>query len=184
MLPYETLRNKIAQLNSQTQAFTTELYELVKDYKNKPNVNEILGYFTYSVNITRDPKEENIILGDFHIHNLTGNSLAVLYVCFKVSTTSTYKFTGKYLTKSAKTDSSQPISYWQQLPDRNEEHEYWFQLTPNKEVQPLEKIAFSDFQIRWKNTRSNACSIQAFLYTESEKEGINSLNSISVNMTE
>ncbi|MBC5636349.1 hypothetical protein [Ornithinibacillus hominis] len=182
-MSFDTLRNKIAQLNNQTQAFTTELYELVKDYKSKPNINSILGFFTYSVNMTSDPKEENIILGDFHIHNLTGNTLAALYLCLKVNTTSTYKFTGKYLTKSAQADSSEPFSYWQQLPERNEEHEYWFQLTPNKEVKPLEKIAFSDFQVSWKNTRSNVCSIQAFLYTESEKEGINSLNSISVNTT-
>lgn len=181
-MSYDLILEKITKLNNQTEAYTTKIVQLLEGYRKRLNLSTLLGYFTYSISTTNDRTEENIILGDFHIQNLTDATVEELYLCIKINTTEAYKFSGKYFTNTFNMDNKTLSSQWQKFKNPNEENqqEHWFRLVDQKVLLPLETISFRDFQITWKNEGPFSCSIQAFVYTQFEKNGIDSINTINV----
>ncbi|WP_026908038.1 hypothetical protein [Paucisalibacillus globulus] len=178
------LQEKITLLNNQTKAYANEIKTIIKEQHNRQNNASIIGYFTFSISTTNKKNEKNIILGDFHIKNLSANTINNLYLCIKIDATDKYNFSGKYKTTKLQNDRTASSSYWSlfTVPDKEDENEYWFQLSNQKQLLPHETLSFSDFQINWTNKDVYSCSVQGFIYTDFEKEGIFALNNVNVSI--
>ncbi|GGA75921.1 hypothetical protein [Ornithinibacillus halotolerans] len=177
------LLEKITLLNNQTKTFVEEIKELArKQHPSNPVTPSLLGYFTFSINTTSNINEENIILGDFQIKNLSPNTINDLYISIKIDATDRYNFSGKYKTNTYQTDRS-ISTYWNrftQTDGEDEDNVLWFKLNNQKTLLPFETISFSDFQLTWKSESFFSCSVQGFIYTDFAKNGITALNSINV----
>ncbi|SET76921.1 hypothetical protein SAMN05216389_12633 [Oceanobacillus limi] len=187
MKDQEIIQEKLSVLNNQTKAYVEDMKQLVMKYKRKSKHSSLIGYFTYSLSTTNNRREENIILGDFHILNLTEDTINNVYLCLQINTKDTYDFSGKYRTNKMKLDNTSSSSLWElfeeNINDEDQEQDqkdHWFRLAEEQQLSPLETISFSGFQIKWKNQGSFSCSVQAFIYSNAEEKGITSLNSINV----
>lgn len=175
------IQEKISVLNKQTEAYITAINQFFMGQNKIPQDSSLLGYFTYTVNTSNDDLGENIIIGDFQIKNLSNRTVEELYLCIKVDATDAYKFSGKFYVSNFNNNNS-PASYWRQFQTNEEvsDNEHWFQLIEEKQLLPMETISFSNLQIKWRNDGFYSCTVQGFIFTNMENEGISALNMINV----
>lgn len=174
----DDVKGKLEKWHNMNIAYLQEINSLVKEIKITKNF-QVICYFTYSLNISHMHNTENFCLGSFHIYNIGEKALQNPYICIKLSPNSSFEFSGKYLYK----DSQQKMKLtntWERINDPTDKNEFW--LKPNKlqELNPLETLSFSDFQIKWSPVSSYASSVMGFTYGDELKEGISALNQINV----
>lgn len=150
----------------------------MKEIKAPEKLN-IISYFTYYSNIYHKIGAENFCLGSFHIYNIGEKPLTNPYICIKLSPSSCFEFSGKYLHK----DTNQKVKLsnsWEKINDPADKQEYWLKPNNLQVLHPLETLSFSDFQIKWSPVSSYAGSILGFAYGDELKEGISALNQINL----
>ncbi|WP_077624229.1 hypothetical protein [Sediminibacillus massiliensis] len=173
------VRKKIAALQEMNTSYWKEIRSLVSEMNLENNL-QVISYFTYSLSIAHEPKQENFCLGSFHIHNLGTKPLTNPYICIKVSAASPFEFSGKYTYKDSK-QTIRMANAWERINDPSEKEEFWLKPTPDHPLEPSETLSFSNFQVKWQPKSSYTGSILGFVYGEEIKEGVNSLNHISIN---
>lgn len=175
------LKEKLTELNNQTNNFVGELKKLLPiNHTHHQLSPSLLGYFTHSLNITTNEQEESILFGGFHIKNLSANTVNDLYICLQIDTTNQYDFSGKFRSESSTLKSQGLPVTWERFNNSDDEKELWFRLGVDKQLNPFETISFPQFQLTWENKDSFSCSIEGFVYSEYEKDGVPSFNTINL----
>ncbi len=174
----DVVKRKIAKWNDMNISFLKEINSLVQEIKVSKSL-QIICYFTYSFNISHMRVNDNFCLGSFHMYNNGAKPLQNPYICIKLSSNSSFEFSGKYVYK----DSKQKINLvdtWERINDPKDKQEYWLKPNNLQELNPLETLSFSDFQIKWSPESSYTGSVLGFVYGDELKEGISALNQINV----
>ncbi|MEC5424242.1 hypothetical protein QGM71_12145 [Virgibacillus sp. C22-A2] len=174
------LKERLAELNNQTNNFVDEFKKLLPMNPRHQLSPSLLGYFTHSINVTTEKKEESILFGGFHIKNLSANTINDLYLCLRIDTVNQYDFSGKFRSESSSLKSQAMEVTWERFNNSDDEKELWFRLGEDKQLNPFEKISFPDFHLTWENKDPFSCSIVGFVYSEYEKDGVPSSNTINL----
>ncbi|MET3684427.1 hypothetical protein ABID56_002564 [Alkalibacillus flavidus] len=177
------IKKKLEELNNQTDRFVEEF----KEYLTNKHVAEqpstpFMSYFTHSINAATDFQDENLLFGGFHIKNLSSDTINDLYICLRIDTSDPFTFSGKFQSEQSTVNAQGIPATWERFNHSEDEKEHWFNLTKDNHLQPFGDISLSDFQITWQNHVPFSCSITGFVYTESESDGITSLNTINIKM--
>lgn len=174
----DDVKKKMEKWHDMNVSYLTKINLLIKEIKVPKNL-QVISYFTYSFNITHKHSNENFCLGSFHLYNIGGKSLTNPYICIKLSPNSCFEFSGKYLYKNSK-QKVNLTNTWERINDHTDKNEFWLKPKILQELNPLETLSFSDFQIKWSPVSSYAGSIMGFAYGDELKEGISALNQINV----
>lgn len=174
------IKEKLILLNSKTANYINEIKKLINEYEPLEKQINIISYFTYSLNISHDKQLESLLIGSYHIHNLGTKLLTNPIICIKISSPSTFLFSGKYVYERSK-NVVQRKDAWKRINDHSNKEEYWLQPLSNSTIQANEVITFSNFQLKWLPKEAYATSIHGFTYTDEYKEGISAINPIYLN---
>ncbi|WP_318616263.1 hypothetical protein [Sporosarcina sp. YIM B06819] len=172
---------KITQLQQQTQSYIHDIKQLVQALHD-PDRMAIISYFTYSLNISHVPEQENFCLGSYHVTNTGTRPLTNPYICIKLPPESPFSFSGKYVYANFK-QSLKNADGWERINEKTNREEFWLKPLGKSSIEPNETLSFSNFQLNWSPTEAYAGSIMAFTYSDQLKEGVVVLNPINLNGT-
>lgn len=172
------LQKKLKLLEQQTISYLKEIKSLLESSTTE-NELKIISYFTYTTNISHDKELENMMIGTYHIQNLGKKPITNPYICLKLSTNSPFQFFGKYINKNSSL-SMKMNDAWERLNNQSEKEEYWLKPIGKESLAPSQLISFPNFQVKWQSKETYSGSITGFTYYDEKKEGIPSLNQISI----
>jgi hypothetical protein len=170
---------KITEFHLQTKSYLSEIRKLVDELHNSAREN-IISYFTYSLDISHDPEQESLCIGSYHISNRGNEPITNPYVCIKIPEQSLFSFSGKYVYENFK-QRLKTAGGWQRINEKENKEEFWLKPLGKQSIEPNETLSFSDFQIKWTPTEAYAGSIMGFTYSDQLKDGIVALNPINLN---
>ncbi|WP_026561688.1 hypothetical protein [Bacillus sp. J37] len=172
------LQEKIRKIEQQTSFYLKEIKNLLS---SNPTGNElnIISYFTYTTNLSHDKDLEHMMIGTYHIHNLGKKTITNPYICLKLSSNSPFQFSGKYINKNSNL-SMKLNDAWERLNNQSDKEEYWLKPLGEESLAPSQIISFPNFQVKWHSNKPYSGSITGFTYFDEKKEGIPSINQISV----
>lgn len=174
---FTEMKQKLKQFHDMNNQYLKEIMTLIKEKRSEEV--QIVSYFNYSLNISHMNDGENFCLGSYHIFNISNRPINNPYICIKLTPASLFEFSGKYFYK----DSKQKMNFansWERMNDPTDKEEFWLKPNDIVQLEPFQKLAFSDFQIKWNPTSSYAGSILGFTYADEIQEGIHSLNQINL----
>lgn len=174
------VKEKLLRLNLQTSSYINEIKKLISEQVLLEKNTGLLSYFTYSLNISHHKDQESLLIGSYHIQNLSNQILTNLTICIQLSSESSFHFSGKYIHHSSKRPI-QPQDAWQRINEQTNNSDFWLKPIEPSTIMPNEKIIFSNFQVKWLPTEAYAASILGFAYTDQYKEGIAAINPIYIN---
>ncbi|SDN10385.1 hypothetical protein SAMN05216498_1480 [Tenuibacillus multivorans] len=173
-------QQKLSELNDQTHHYLSELRELISQMDfNSGQSLQTISYFTFSMNISHDLDMENLILGTYHIHNLSEQNISNPYICIKLSSGTPFMFSGKYIYPDSQKQIRTPGA-WERMNDREDKEEYWLRPLDREIIEPNEMITFPNFQIKWSPDKSYSGSVMGFTYSDQFQDGMASLNQINL----
>lgn len=173
------LETMIVTLQHQTKSYLNELKKILHEHQAPEKLN-IVSYFTYSLNISHNPAEENLCIGTYHIRNMGSQTITNPYVCIKLSDESLFSFSGKYVYGN---QSLNVTDGWERINDKTSKDEFWLRPLRETSIEPNESISFSNFQITWFPQDFYAGSITGITYSDELNEGVEVINPISLNGT-
>lgn len=173
------LKEKITQLNNETNFYLSKIKEYVANIKQNQKMN-VVSYFTFSFSISHDNEQDSLIIGTYHIHNLGNKLLTNPYICIILSPDSLFSFSGKYINKKNNVSMKAPGA-WERLNEQTDKKEYWLRPLENQIIEPSQAIAFPNFQVKWLPKESYSGSIMGFTYSDELNEGIPAINQIYLN---
>lgn len=174
---FTEMKQKLKQFHDMNNQYLKEIMTLIKEKRSEEV--QIVSYFTYSLNISHMNDGESFCLGSYHIFNISNRPINNPYICIKLTPASLFEFSGKYFYKDAK-QKMKFANSWERMNDPTDKEEFWLKPNDIVQLEPFQKLAFSDFQIKWNPTSSYAGSILGFTYADEIKEGIHSLNQINL----
>ncbi|MCK0471927.1 hypothetical protein [Halalkalibacter sp. APA_J-10(15)] len=174
----QQLLDMINEWNHETHTFLGNVKEALTTLENQQK-QQIISYFTYSLNLSSKSNEDHFIIGTYHIHNLSHTFMTNPYICIKLSEDSPFHFSGKYVYKPRKL-ATIPQDAWEKLNDHTNRMEYWLKPLSVKLIKPNDVLSFSNFQMKWKSTESYSGSVTGFTYCEEYKEGIAAVNQLFI----
>ncbi|UJW58365.1 hypothetical protein HXZ66_13565 [Bacillus sp. A116_S68] len=174
------LFSQLEEIQKKKDVAYLEIKKLININKQTFSVPTIISYFTYSINITHNPTSDTILLGAFHIINLSSKPLLQPIICLKVTTDVPYQLSGKYVNETAPQRMKQS-SNWLLLGKSSNTDDYWFKYQRNEPIEPGEKLEFSHFQIDWAAKNSYSLSVYGYVYKDDISDGMESSNTININ---
>lgn len=178
MKTIDDIKRKMKQLHEMNDQYLSEIMSLIQEKSSTTEI-QVVSYFTYSLNISHKPGTENFCLGSYHIFNISNQIIHNPYICIKLTKPALFEFSGKYFYK----DSKQKMNFansWERMNDQTDKEEYWLKPQNIIQLEPFQKLSFSDFQIKWTPSESYAGSILGYTYSDELKDGVHSLNQINL----
>lgn len=175
----EEIKNKILQLQEMNRKYLAEISSIIQEKAHSSEL-QIVSYFSYSLSIAHEKDKENFCLGSFHIYNLSRKPFKNPYICLKLSASSPFEFSGKYLYKGSKQNMKFSNS-WERFNDPDDKEEFWLRPQQVQQIEPFERLTFSDFQIKWSPKNAYSSSVLGYTYGDGLEDGIASLNHININ---
>ncbi|WP_082393699.1 hypothetical protein [Bacillus sp. JCM 19034] len=140
---------------------------------------QIISYFTYSLNLANNDNEDHFIIGTYHIQNLSHTFITNPYICIKLDDESPLHFSGKYVYKPSHS-TRQPKGAWEKINDHTNRFEYWLKPFYDQQIKPFGTLSFSNFQLKWNQSEPFSCNVMGFTYCDEYKDGVNALNQIFI----
>lgn len=178
MYKMEDLRTKLLDWQKTRQTYLEAISSLVSEIKplDKP---VIFSYFTYSLNLSHQPGQENFCLGSFHIQNIGTKPLTHPVICLQLSQNSPFEFSGKYIYKGTK-QTSGLTNIWERTNDPSNKSEFWLVPKSKSILEPATTLSFSNFQVKWLVESSYSGSITGYTYGDELQQGSEVLNQIKI----
>jgi len=175
------LTDKINEFKQRTNDYLLEVKNTIHDIEreNRPIDPFVLSYFTYSTSLSHDNHSENIIIANFHILNLSDQTLKNPIICIQLSENSPFSFTGKYILGDSQQQASTNDT-WQRMNEQADENEYWLRPMNQDEIKPYEELVYSQFQLKWFQAASYSGSVNGFVYFDQKPEGMSAINPINM----
>lgn len=171
---------KLSQLETemeQTQNYIKE--RLTESNKSTTSpVDAVYCYFTHSVVMEYEHNASNLIIGNFHVKNVSSNSVVSPTILLKITTDDEFQFLGKYKLAN---QSQQAYNFeWERLDLKNFDPVTHYYLKPieTNEIAPNEQLSFQNFQVIIPF--GTTISINGFAYYEGKQEGIAAINYINI----
>jgi hypothetical protein len=171
-------KQKIKQMDQIVTSNIDELKNIITDIKIKHDVN-VISYFTYSLDISHNKEQENLLIGTYHIRNLGNKPITNPYICIKLPQNSPFTFSGKIINNKNKILMSAPGA-WERINDEASSQEFWLKPITVQLLPPSEGITFQNFQLKWIALDSYSGNIMGFTYCDEFKDGKPAINQISI----
>lgn len=172
------IETKVAELQNQTKLYLSEIKDRLEEFQRSDKMG-VLSYFTYTLIIAHDPKQESLCLGSYHITNIGNQPITNPSMCIKIPKELPFSFSGKYVYKNFK-QSLKSSDGWERINEKENNEEFWLKPLGKSTIKPNETISFSNFQIKWSPTKSYSGSIMGFTYSDQTKDGIAVVNPINL----
>ncbi len=181
--PHLLLKNKLKELNLDTETYLNEVKNLLLKKVTPVHQLMIISYFTYSLNLSNREDEENILLGNFVIKNLGNIPINNPFILLKMNHSSSFEFSGKVITQQSKKPHN-TSGIWERVSpgEENSEDDYWLRPLDTLILNPKDTVIFPNFQIKWFGNEAYKFSIAGFTYADEMNEGSNALNHINLSM--
>lgn len=169
------LHEKLRQLEEELEHTYQTVEQLLT--KVQPLHNHIYCYFTYSIILNHMPSR-HLIMGNFHIKNLSNQSMNSPVILLKITSKDEFNFTGKY--KSTNQKQKGYNFHWERLPikDLDPMTHYCFKPTKTDQLAPNEHLNFQNFQISIPDHAT--INVEGFSYFNKNNDGISAINSINI----
>lgn len=142
------MQKSIEQIKDQLIAIKTETDRIMND-------EQLISYFTYSLNLAHEMEGENLCLGSYHIRNIGHKTVTNPYICIHLPKDSPFAFTGKYVYPDKFQKVKNP-GMWERMNERDNLEQFWLKPLEHQTIQPNESLTFSNFQIKWTPTENYA----------------------------
>ncbi|HLS61369.1 MAG TPA: hypothetical protein VK044_09580 [Virgibacillus sp.] len=172
------LKIKLAQFEEELEQTQTAIKTIMTDKQTTP-IDHVYCYFTQSIMINEQAKENVLIIGSLHIHNKSIHNKKDPTILIKITADTNFHFIGKF--KSAKQEQQNFTFQWERLDlDHLDPHNhYCFKPTETKELLSQGQLSFQNFQL--KVPVNTELTIEGFTYFDGQNEGVAALNSINLN---
>jgi hypothetical protein len=180
-----------------TKKYNTELNQRIENLKlntPQPKAIDLRSLFTYTVilpDFENDEVKEVVVVGNYIIKNSGAKKITNPVICIKVNPQNAGSLSGKIKQKATNFGDkliddvvSQQWGYvhenWKEKVRTDGEH--WLKPLFTNEIQPDEQLVFSNFTLSiQKPQKGNSVIIDAFIYSQEERNGSTSQNQIVLN---
>lgn len=179
MLTHSDLMEKLSQLENdleQTQHYIRE--RLKKSNNHTANEGTVFGYFSHSVVMDYEQDASRLIIGNFHVKNVSSNPVVSPTILLKITTEDEFQFLGKYTLPN---QTQQMYSFeWERIELKNFDPVTHYYLRPiqSNAILPNEQLSFQNFQIIIPFGAT--VNVDGFVYYEGKEEGIAAINYINI----
>lgn len=177
-MPIHEITKKLQKLETSLET----MQQYVKRTSEKAIHNTIdhdfYCYFDYSAILNEDESNTHLIIGSFHVKNISSEIMNDPVILLKISADSLCDFSGKFKTEN---QTEQPYTFlWERvsMDEVDPQTHFCFKPTQKKTLQPNEQLSFQNFQIKIPTNES--ITIEGFTYFNQENDGVPALNSIQL----
>lgn len=177
-MPIDKITKKLVQLESTVETLTK--YTKLSDSTNQLGSQSLYCYFNYSIIIDKNLAEENVIIGSFHVKNLSNQPMKTPIILLRLDTEYPCEFSGKYKTEQ---QIDEPFTFlWERIVMDHVDFYTHFSFKPVKSnvLEPNEQLDFENFQIKVPSGES--ITVEGFTYFNQDNDGVPSLNTIHINI--
>ncbi|RPF52154.1 hypothetical protein [Aquisalibacillus elongatus] len=167
------LNEKLQQLDQENQKFINRIQESLNQFPRTP-----ISYFSYSLNVSNALDENNIIIANYTLFNITTHEIHQPFICLKLPEDPFFHMTGKIISPDMKR-KGQPGA-WERFTQSDRSQDYWLKPVDKDVLFPGEKLSFSNFQLTYAAEQNYNANVQGFFYGEGYHEGVPAINSISI----
>ncbi|RLQ97131.1 hypothetical protein [Falsibacillus albus] len=169
---------KIQQINDQTDHYIKQIREAHK-LSTKGSHLSFVSYFSHSLSVAEEKGEDHVLLGNYTVKNTGTVPIHSPVLFIRIQSDTEFSFSGKY--KQGKSTANIQIP-WERLEveGSNPSSEYWLKPSRETTIGVNEQVVFQNFQLKWTYENRAQLLVEGFTYSQEVKEGIASLNSISV----
>lgn len=182
MATHAEIMAKLAQLENDLDQTQTYIKERIKN-SNKitskaSDEGTVFCYFSHSVVMDYEQDASRLIIGNFHVKNVSSAPVISPTILLKITTDDEFQFLGKY---SIPNKSQQMYNFeWERIELKNFDPVTHYYLRPvqTEEILPNEQLSFQNFQIILPFGAT--VNVDGFLYYEGKQEGIAAMNYINI----
>lgn len=177
----ETLKEKITKLEHELVDTQTKVQELLAKKELTPPVSDpIYSYFTYTTILNYLQPASHLILGNYHIKNLSNQPMKSPLILLKFDSKTEFNFSGKY--RSPQQDPEKHQFQWERImmEDLDPVTHYCFKPTQQDELLPNEQLNFTNFQI--VIPKDVSLKVIGFTYFNESNDGMLAINSIDISI--
>ncbi|UTR11105.1 hypothetical protein MM300_01875 [Evansella sp. LMS18] len=197
------LNQKVLHYHSELTKYKRELSRLSRKYNSKTEpergmdqgtafselekkVSPVLSYFSSAVFLEKETEFDRTIdiIGHFTFQNLTDRSIRDPVICLRVKPVSKVFIGGKVTSHNNINDKiSELKEEWVYIQKEwvKERGEHWLKPLHLKELKPMEKGRFKNFNISMELTEEfSHYLVEGFFYSRNHQAGIPAVNSISI----
>ncbi|MFB5660857.1 hypothetical protein [Alteribacillus sp. HJP-4] len=178
---FQDFSKKLSQLERDMDQTHRKVKELITGLRtDSPPSKNLICYFNYSLLLVEeDPASDLVIIGNFHVKNLSADSSYAPIILLKIDSDSSFDFSGKYLRPN---QSNQAYKFtWERLELEHLDSHTQYCLKPidQKKILPNQQILFENFQVKF--SAETSFTMDGFVYSDGNNDGQPALNSIIIN---
>jgi len=182
MVTHQDLMAKLSQLENdleQTQIYIKERIENAREPTNtSANEGTVFCYFSHSVVMDYEQDATRLIIGNFHVKNVSSTPVISPSILLKITTDDEFQFLGKY---SLANQSQQMYNFdWERVELKSFDPVTHYYLRPihTEKILSNHQLSFQNFQIILPFGAT--VNVDGFVYYEGKQEGIAALNYINI----
>lgn len=174
----QTINKKLSKLETSLQAMQQQIKRMSTETQHASPDHPLYCYFNHSIIVHEESHEHHLIIGSFHVKNISSSPMNDPMVLLKIDSNATCDFSGKFKTEH---QTNEPFTFlWEKviIDDVDPHTHFCFKPTNTNTLEPNEQRSFQNFQI--KVPRDESVIVEGFTYFNQENDGIAALNSIQL----
>ncbi|AEH48285.1 hypothetical protein [Parageobacillus thermoglucosidasius] len=196
------MTDSIFEIEHKIRALEREIQEIKERWKEIKSVKEqerkgvdhanisAIAYFTYSFLLPKGDEQKGVVIGSFVIHNIGSAALETPVICLKVTPKECAVLSAK-LGEDVQYDrrlNPLVMEPWQYIDENmkkmvEERGEFWIKPVRVSQIEPGQKLAFSNFQLKFDISRvQTSYKMEGFFYCKQLQNGIRALNNIVIHV--
>ncbi|RDI47710.1 hypothetical protein [Falsibacillus pallidus] len=172
------IEEKFEELRKQTNHYIQSIKNEYKKPEKVPHFS-FVSYFSHSLSIADQKDENHVLIGNYTVKNTGTLPINSPVIFLRIQSEAEYSFFGKF-----KQGSKSPniVIPWERIEveGSNPFNEYWLKPTRETIIGVNEQVVFQNFQIKWSASQASQLILEGFTYCSELKEGLPSLNTISI----
>lgn len=175
-----TLREKLLQLAKELNHSYVKVKRLLNDVSYPSLSKLVYCYFTHSIILNTTNQSSHLIMGNFHIKNVSNQTLKFPVILLKINSKTEFHFTGKY--KSPHQENKAYNFQWERvrLEDIDPTTHYCLKPIQKDHLLPNDQLSFQAFQIIIPTDAS--ITVEGFTYFNQSNDGIPAINTIDISI--
>jgi len=178
MITHAEIMHKLSQLETELEQTQIYIRERMKESNKTTIERTVFCYFTQSVVMDYEQDSSHLIIGNFHVKNVSSNPVVSPTILLKITTDDEFRFLGKY--KLPNQTQEMYGFEWERIELKNFDPVTHYYLRPVQanEIPSNEQLSFENFQIIIPFGAT--ISVDGFVYFEGKQEGIAAINNINI----
>lgn len=175
-----SLKEKLLNLETELEQSQMKVKKILASRSLQTTSELIYCYFTYSIVLNYMKQTSHLIMGNFHLVNISDQNMQSPVILLKINSKTEFNFSGKY--KLANKENQAYNFQWERvmIDDLDPATHYCFKPTENDVLRPNELLSFQSFQVVIPLDAS--INIEGFTYFNQNNDGVPALNSIDISV--